>query len=165
MPEQHIQSAITLCGFALAHAAWSVSDGETLCTMAVTENQAERRLFRFESSSIPGSNEIARERLFGLQDRVDRWALVFDGYFTLRSERKDALIVQTWDKRGVTLSRIIQPYQAKAFFRRFKILGDPRFVDESGALVENADYQRWMVDGLQQHPKVAGLWNKWSLPA
>lgn len=159
--EQSIQSAIVLCGFALAHATWSVSNGETLCTMAVTECRADQELIRFESDSIPDSIENAREHLIGLQGDIDRWALVFDGYITIKTEKKDALIIQAWSKQGETPLRIIQAYQTKALFQRFKILGAPRFVDKSGAQFENLTYQQWMLDGIAQHPKVAGLWEKW----
>jgi hypothetical protein len=161
MPEQSLQSVIALSGFALAHAAWSVCDGETLCTMAVTENQSDRELIRFEANSLSDSIDEAREHLTGLQDGIDRWVLVFDGYLTLKTEKRDALVMQVWSKQGGTPQRIIQLYQAKAFFRRFKILGAPKFVDESGALYENRMYQNWMLDGISQHTKVVKLWEKW----
>jgi hypothetical protein len=163
MPEQELQSTLTLCGFGLAHAAWSVFDGETLCTMALTESRSDRQLIRFESGSIPDSIDNARDHLAGLQDAVDRWVLVFDGYITLKTEKKDALVIQPWSKQGVVPQRVIQPYQTKTFFRRFHILGAPKFVDESGALYESTVYQKWMLDGISQHPKVAGLWKKWHL--
>ena len=49
------QSALSLAGFTLAHAAWSLSDthdGELLCPLAVLEQQdGTRRFMRFEADT------------------------------------------------------------------------------------------------------------------
>src|SRR4051812_395451 len=48
-------TALALAGFALAHAAWSISDtedGELLCPLAVVESKdGARRLMRFEADT------------------------------------------------------------------------------------------------------------------
>src|SRR5688500_20165613 len=63
------RALLRLAGYALAHAAWSVEDGETLCTLAMverpgdTERDKERELLRFEAPTIPISVEMANEQL------------------------------------------------------------------------------------------------------
>ena len=155
------QPIIKLAGFALAHAAWSVSKGETLCTMAFTENGSNRQLFRFEADTIPESVEIGRQHLNDLQAELERWILVFDGYVTLGDEKLDALVMQLWSHRPETLARIVQPYRPRTRLRRFKVLGNPIFADSAGALREDANYQQWFLDGVHEHPKVSELWEKW----
>lgn len=54
---------LRLAGFALAHAAWSVEDGETLCTMAMVERDGKRELVRYEAPTIPDSVEAAHADL------------------------------------------------------------------------------------------------------
>jgi hypothetical protein len=46
--------SLVLAGFALAHAAWSVShtaDDELLCPLAVVQDADDRRLMRFEAAA------------------------------------------------------------------------------------------------------------------
>ena len=67
------RALLRLAGYALAHAAWSVEDGETLCTLAMVERPGdnerdnerhnERELLRFEAPTIPISVEMAHEQL------------------------------------------------------------------------------------------------------
>src|SRR5262249_6936784 len=52
------QSAIKLAGFALAHAAWSISEGKPLCALIFSEDCAGRRLHFFESD--PASDHVVR---------------------------------------------------------------------------------------------------------
>ena len=157
MPE----SSLKLAGFALAHASWSVSEGQTLCTVAFTENATGRRLLRFEADSIPDSLDLAREKLQRQQIFLARWALVFAGHLNVDSKRRDALIIQLWAKLEEAPTRIIQLYRPSDSVRRFKILGQPIFVDNGGAMIEDETYQRWLLEGVMEHPQVATLWGKW----
>lgn len=155
------ESSLKLAGFALAHAAWSISDGQTLCTLAFTENKATRRLLRFEADSIPDSLDLAREKLQRQQIFLARWALVFDGYLNIAGKRRDALITQLWSKLEEVPARVIQLYRPTDSIRRFKILGQPILVDEGGVMIEDETYQQWLLDGVMDHPQVATLWSKW----
>ena len=69
-----------LGGFALAHAAWSVEDGETLCTLAVLEIDGERELVRYEADSIPESVEAAHADLDARLSGGGVAALVMDTF-------------------------------------------------------------------------------------
>ena len=119
--EERVQAIIRLSGFALAHAAWSVCDGEALCTLAFTENNQERQLYRFEANSIPDSLNAARKELEQLEAGA-HWVLVFDGYFTSQEgEKQDALVIQPSGARSLP-SRIVQLYRKKSFFTDSKSL-------------------------------------------
>ena len=70
--------ALRLAGFALAHAAWSIEDGETLSTLAMVEVDGKRELVRYEADTIAESVDVAhedlREQLKGWLGRVGiRW--------------------------------------------------------------------------------------------
>jgi hypothetical protein len=159
-----LEPAIKFAGFALSHAIWSVSDGATLCTLAFTENENERRLYRFEADSISKSVEIANQKLSELQPMIKQWALVYDGYMNLNSEKVDALIVQLWSVSQIS-AKIVQKYKSAKYWRGFKVLGNPMFIDATGSIIESKQFQDWLLEGILQHPKVARLWKKWFQPA
>jgi hypothetical protein len=156
--DDNYELTIKLAGLTLAHAAWSVSNGETLCTLALVEKGDEHELYRFEADSIPESVEAARQKLKELA--ADRWALAYDGYITLNDERRDALIIQLPEAPQLP-ARIIQKYKPVKFMRGFKIVGSPLLVESDGSLIENDQVQAWLAEGVEQHSKVAQLWRKW----
>src|SRR5574341_477124 len=154
-----LELVINLAGFALAHAAWSVSDGGTLCTLALTEKGNEHQLYRFEADALPESVEGARQKLIELQPSIDRWVLVFDGYLTLENRQIDALVVQPWGAPR-TPARIIQKYRPAKFLQSFKILGDPIFVDDRSEIFESNQLHDWLLKGIMRHTKATHLWKK-----
>jgi hypothetical protein len=154
-----------LAGFALAHAAWCVRDGETLCTMALTETDNDRQLLRFDVDSMPDSLEIGRQHLSEIQTKLQRWVLVYDGYITLNEKRRDALVIQPWSRSHNTVARIVQPYQHKKLFQKFQVLGAPIVIDMDNAILNALDaaaYQFWIQEGVDEHPKAAEFWGKGS---
>jgi hypothetical protein len=158
-----LELVISLAGFALAHAAWSVRDGETLCTLALSEKGNERRLYRFEADSLAESVENARQLLQDLQSSVDRWVLIFDTHLKLENQQTDALVIQLWGAPEAPV-RIIQKYRPAKFLQHFKTLGDPIFVDDGKGIFESSQLQEWLVQGIMRHEKVAHLWKKWFQP-
>lgn len=159
--QEDVHLVIKLAGFALAHAAWSVCEGETLCTLAVVENDNERQLFRFEGT-ISDSLDKAREGLAQLELDGAYWALVFDGYLTpTQGKRQDALVIQIGGKSPLP-SRVVQQYQKKSFLRKFKIIGKPLFVEDSHQTGKADLYEQWLQEGIKEHPKVCELWDIWN---
>jgi hypothetical protein len=158
-----LELVIRPAGFALAHAVWGVSNGETLCTLALSEKSSERRLYRFEADSLAESVENARQLLQEAQPSVDRWVLAFDGYLYLENQRTDALVMQVWGAPEVP-ARIIQKYRPAKYLQHFKILGNPVFVDDRDEIFESSQLQEWLVQGIMRHEKVAQLWKKWFQP-
>jgi hypothetical protein len=155
-------AALRLAGFALAHAAWSVEDGETLCTLALIEVGGQRELARYEADSIPGSVDLAQADLSARLRNGGLAALVFDGFVTPPDgERTDALIVELIGSGGQGLGRVIQPYRAAKRSRipligrasGFAILGEPIVTDD----IQVADAGRVLLDAAREHPQAARL--------
>jgi hypothetical protein len=150
---------LRLAGFALAHASWSVEDGETLCTLAIVARAGneERELVRFEAPSIPVSVEMAQAELASLRGD-DRAVLVFDGHVTPEGgERTDGLMAQLLQPAPAIRGLAIQPYRA-AKRRRFRFLGgatgfalvgEPYLVADFGD--EGADAE--LLAGFREHPQ------------
>jgi hypothetical protein len=153
---------LRLAGLALAHAAWSVEGGETLCTMAMVERDGGRELVRYEAPTIDESVEAARADLREHLADGGCAALVVDGYATREGgERTDALLVELFGPAREPMGMIIQPYRAARrsripFIGRasgFEILGEPTL---SGDLeVDDAD--RIVLAAAREHPQAGRL--------
>lgn len=154
-------AALRLAGFALAHAAWSVEDGETLCTLAFVESGGERELARYEAPTIPDSLEMAFDDLGRRLADGDHAALVFDGFVTPEGgERTDALLAMVLRARGERIGRIVLPYappqRRRLPFRRggqpFRLLGVAQSSDELGERARDL-----VTEGMREHPHGARL--------
>jgi hypothetical protein len=152
--------ALRLAGFALAHAAWSVEPGETLCTMAFVEKQGDggQTLRRYEASTIPESVAMAYEQLAEDLDDGSFAILIFDGYVTPEGQaRTDALLGEILGPRGVRLGRFVQAYRAARrprlpFLGRssaFEILGDPIVEDP----LDEKTSLALIHEGIASHPE------------
>jgi hypothetical protein len=72
-------SLVLLAGFAIAHAAWSVSDlpqGELLVPLAFVEKNGQRQLLRFEAKTQDQAIAEAKAALTQRQPELDAWACV-----------------------------------------------------------------------------------------
>ena len=127
-------AALHLAGFALAHAAWSIEDGEILCTLAAVAVDEKREFVRYEADSIPESAELADQHLRQRLASGGYAAVVTDGFATLGSgSRSDALLVELLGSGGRSLGIVAQPYRPGRRLRipfvgrrsKFAILGDP----------------------------------------
>jgi uncharacterized protein YegJ (DUF2314 family) len=160
--------ALLAAGFALAHAAWSVSDlsdTELLAPLAITEHAGERRLTRFEAATQEAA--ILRGKAAMAADtESDAWAFAREG--SARDPRsgppQDVLLVDFW-ARGMTAPlTLIQPFERIGPGRRFRLQGTPRVVDASGrqlAVEQAAAVRAGVLRGVEAHPKVAPLWATW----
>lgn len=158
------RALLQLAGFALAHAAWSVEDGETLCTLAMIdrEGREERELLRFEAPSIPISVEMAHAELASLRGG-DRGVLVFDGYITPEGgERTDALLAQLLHPGPAIRGLAILAYRAAKPSRLpfvkakgFGLVGRP-YVDDA---IDEPDADEVLLEGFREHahgPRLLG---------
>ncbi|HEV3049929.1 MAG TPA: hypothetical protein VGX50_06460 [Longimicrobium sp.] len=163
-----LESSARLAGFALAHAAWSVSDlptGQLLTPFLITEEAGARELTRFESSTqvaaIKAGKHAAQERA----GRVDAWAFAREG--TLRTDDTqaalDTLVVEFGSRDDSEPYAIIQPYEAYAVRQRFRLMGDPT-VTRGGEMLDPGELAMMRVlvaEGVGHHPAVADLWVQW----
>jgi hypothetical protein len=154
--------ALTLAGFALAHAAWSIADGERLCTLAMAETGGRRELFRYEAPSIPASLENARTHLAGLATRIDAAALVFDGYASIDGRRSNALVVQVFAAGIPAGNRLIQRYRARTRSRRFRLVEKPELLFEGEPPFDPSDRSLWttpLFAGIVEHEHSRHYWD------
>ena len=151
------RALLRLAGYALAHAAWSVEDGETLCTLAMVEQAGEeqRELLRFEAPTIPISVEMAHEQLDSLPPG-SRAVLIYDGYVTPEGgERTDGLIAMLQpgaDMRGLALlayRAARRPRFGIGKAKGFELVGEPYVGDQFGG-GEDADSE--LIAGFRDHP-------------
>lgn len=158
MSGEEVTRLLRLAGVALAHAAWSVEDGETLCTLAVVEAGGERAIHRYECHSIAESVEGAHRQLAEQLRPGDCAALVFDGYATREDGvRTNALVVELLGPGDEPRGRILQPYEAARrsripFVRRgsgFALLGDPIPSPD----IPIRDAEQHILDGAREHPE------------
>jgi hypothetical protein len=159
---------LNLAGMALAHAVWSIEDGETLCTMAMLQEGEERSVLRYEAETIA---ESVAEALADLKPRLvdgSFAALVYDGFYTGDDGvRRDALIMELLEANepgesantAAQVGRIIQQYTPgkRSLFRKTRValVGRPIAI---GELPEEA--VRLVVEGALEHEKVRDLFEK-----
>jgi hypothetical protein len=151
---------LRLGGFALAHAAWSIEDGETLCTLAMVNAGEERELVRFEAPSIPESLNGAQEYIHAQAPPDALVAVVFDGYVTGDDGvRRDALVVQLVAGRE-PLGRIVQPYEPGQR-ARIPLLGKSRSIRLVDATAVEGpfgdDAPGHVLEGAREHQMAARL--------
>jgi hypothetical protein len=155
------RALLRLAGFALAHAAWSVEDGETLCTLAMVERPGDeqRDLLRFEAPTIPESVEHAHDQLATLAPG-ERAVLIYDGYVTPEGgERTDGLIAMLQpgpDLRGLALlayRAAKRPRFGIGKAKGFELVGPPYGTDPLGG--DDADAE--LAAGFLEHPHGARL--------
>jgi hypothetical protein len=159
---------LNLAGMALAHAVWSIEDGETLCTMAMLQEGEERSVSRYEAETIADS---VAEALADLKPRLldgSFAALVYDGFYTGDDGvRRDAVILELLAANeagesantAAQVGRIVQQYTPgkRALFRKTRValVGRPIVF---GDLPEGA--AGLVVEGALEHEKVRDLFEK-----
>lgn len=109
---ERLVPATEMAGFFLAHAVWSVSEGETLVPILAFERDGKRSFHRIENESYEDAVTQGKEWLAENPEDAERAVLIFDGYFTLDTHRTDALIAEIVDfGRPLETLRIILPYR------------------------------------------------------
>jgi hypothetical protein len=160
-------SLVLLAGFALAHAAWSVSDlpaGERLVPLAVVAKDGRRQLLRFEARTQEEAIAQAKAALAQRQPELDAWAFVREGVMAGGAGKVDALSVDAWAKRmgqPITFVQEFIPYSSGAF----RVRGDALAVVDGRALAgaEAARLVEKLYEGVRQHPKAGQLWPGWRI--
>jgi hypothetical protein len=158
-------AVLHLAGFALAHAAWSIEDGETLCTLAAVAVDGDRDFFRYQADSIAESAERAHQHLRERLASGGYAALVTDGFATVGDgSRTDALLVELLGSGARSLGMVAQPYRPGRRSRipfvgqrpEFAILGDPIFSKD----IEVPDAREVLLDSARTHLKAGRLFKE-----
>ncbi len=163
-----LESSARLAGFALAHAAWSISDlprGNLLTPFVITEEAGGRELTRFEAATQAAAIEAGHRQVREHAERVEGWAFARDGTIRMGDPPApyDVLVVEFGSRDDDPRYAVVQPYEAYAVRQQFRLLGDPLLT--RGGVVLGADefaaLRTAVREGIGQHSAVAGLWAQW----
>jgi hypothetical protein len=162
-------SALSLAGFVLAHAAWSVSDtadDELLCPLAVVEQpNGDRRLLRFEADTQEEAIAAGKAAMRQASRDAAAWAFAREGAWRPdgAGEPQDVVTVDFWARGMSGPGTLLQAFERYTRAGRFRVLGRAVLVAD-GQVVE-ADVARSTLDaieaGVVTHPNVAELWPTW----
>jgi hypothetical protein len=158
------EGTLHLAGFALAHAAWSVSDlseGELLCPLALVEDGKERRLLRFEAESQEQAIGNALATLEEAKTEATAWAFVREGTVSTEEGKSDVLVVTVWAqgmKEPLYLSQRFVPVGKGGTFH---IIGPLEIINAEGSKEGVRVITDIVREGIFEHPKVASLWPLW----
>lgn len=163
------QSGLSLAGFALAHAAWSISDtedGELLCPLAVVETHAgERRLTRFaadtQEEAIIAGKTAMREAIAD----AGAWAFAREAVWRKMGieQTGDVLAVDFWATGMPGAATIMQHFNRATNGSRFRIGASPTLVFDGIRLPAEvaAPSIAAIMAGVNAHTAVAELWPTW----
>lgn len=164
-----LDSSARQAGFALAHAAWSLSEapaGEPMTPFVLVDDGGARELIRLEAETPDQAMDEGKRATAALAGRVDAWAFARDGL--LRMQGRDAaqhvLVVEFGWREADARHAVVQPYRAAADPSGFAIEGGP-MVLRDGQAVDAADAERVIRGvraGIQEHSAAAPLWARWA---
>jgi hypothetical protein len=116
----------------LDHGIDSVTEGGPLIPFALTETGDGRELMRFAPETLEAGQALAREHVHAAG--VDRAAIAYDGYLTVKGDRYDAIFVEA-QERGESGSVVFaQRYRPGGRFKKFTTIGNPAFVERGESL-------------------------------
>jgi hypothetical protein len=161
--------ALSLAGFILAHAAWSLSDSEaddSLCPVAVVEGvDGDRRLKRFEAETQEEAIIAGKSAMRLAMGDAAGWAFAREGARRwMGSEPSgDVLLVDFWATGMQSTATLTQPFNRATRGGRFRVGGVPTLI--VGDALLSADAAKSAIDAIMQgvrgHTIVAELWPTW----
>jgi hypothetical protein len=163
------QAGLSLAGFALAHAAWSLSDtedGELLCPLAVVEaRDGERRLLRFEADTQEQAIIAGKTAMREATGEAAAWAFAREGAWRkMGSERAgDLLAIDFWATGMPSTATLTQPFNRATNGGRFRVGGVPTLVVGDTLLSTEVAIPSItaIMAGVKSHAAVAELWPTW----
>jgi hypothetical protein len=163
------QPGLSLAGFALAHAAWSLSDtedDELLCPLAVIESrEGERRLLRFDAESQEEAIIAGKTAVREVTADVGAWAFAREAAWRRMDseDRSHVLAIDFWAMGMPSAATIMQHFNRATNGGRFRIGGVPALVVNGNQLSASvaAPSITAIMAGVRSHGAVAKLWPKW----
>jgi len=158
--------ALTLGGFVLAHAAWSISDvepGELLVPFVIIESGGRRQLTRFEGESQEAAIERGKQATRKATDTADAWAFAREGLMPRGGYKVDVLVVEFWARGMTQPALLLQQFSPLKQGQSFRLIDDSQ-VAISGQILDLVDARpvlEQVRNGVESHAKVAPLWAGW----
>jgi hypothetical protein len=160
--------ALLLAGFALAHAAWSVSDltaDELLCPLALVEIDRARRLVRFEADTQVAAIAAMKKAATEFMRVDDGFASVREGLWrpTSGAEPVDVLMVEFWSRGMKEPAAALQPFRRASEGLPFVLLSPPALSVGGRIVAHDAAWPAIdvILEGVHSHSAVAPLWAEW----
>ncbi|MGE0119630.1 MAG: hypothetical protein AB7S71_11845 [Dongiaceae bacterium] len=156
-----LERTMELAGFFMSHALWCVSTGESLIPLIGFEGRQGWGLLRMRDKRLEEGVARGERWIDSNPERVERAALIFDGYYTGGARRTDALLGKVVDYEG-ELWRIglVLPYRHANDAAGFAV-HRPKFRDVDDRDNE-ADAPRLMeafFRGSDLHEEGAAIWH------
>jgi hypothetical protein len=157
-PPTPFAAAEEFAGFLLAHAIWSVSEGDTLTPMIGYVKDGERTIMQIDGE-IKKAVENGQAWMEANPEQAERAVFIYDGFVHLPSGRTDAL-TGTIHEYGPPLMSlgVVIPYRS-AKSGRFAVhrpkFQAPKGIPDSGLLGLGEAFFR----GVNSHDEGARIWN------
>ena len=116
-------------GYALIEGAAKLADDKELVPFGIVSTPDKPRIARWPDLSWENALDTARRSMSEFTVDEGGSALVFDALFELDRRETDVMVAQIVRHDGVTPSILVQPYQPKKGFRRFKLEGTPQVLE------------------------------------
>jgi hypothetical protein len=159
---------LLFAGYALAHAAYSISDveeGELLIPFALTEVDGKQNVIRFESESQADAIASGKEYVASMKGKSNLWALAREGTMKTHGEKDiDVLVVSAGCYAFEESLEIVQPFRPNRGRDEFAILPHG-VVAVGGEFDDDKQQDRLMaivMQGVSYHPR-AELWEIWQI--
>jgi hypothetical protein len=161
--------ALSLAGFALAHAAWSISDledGDLLCPLAVVEqHDGSRRMTRFEANTQEQAILAGKAAMRSATSVAAAWAFAREGAWRQIGEDSsvDVLALDFWGSGMTAAANLIYPFYRATNGGRFRIGSAPSIVVGGRVLSSDVASPSFgtILTGVHSHAMVTKLWPDW----
>ncbi|MDQ2768034.1 MAG: hypothetical protein M3Y30_12860 [Gemmatimonadota bacterium] len=163
------QPALSLAGFALAHAAWSMSDlddGDHLCPLALVEqHDGARRMTRFEADTQESAIIAGKVAMRNATTVAAAWAFAREGAWgKMRGDASvDVLALDFWGSGMAAAATLIQPFYRATNGGRFRIGSAPSLLVGENVLAPDVATPSLVtiMAGVHSHAMVTTLWSTW----
>ena len=163
------EPALSLAGFVLAHAAWSLSDlddGDHLCPLAVVEqHDNSRRMTRFEADTQEQAIIAGKMAMRAATGVARAWAFAREGAWGKLGggASGDVLAIDFWGSGMPAPATLMQPFYRVTSGGRFRIGSVPSLlVGENVLPADTASRSiETIMAGVHSHAMVSTLWQSW----
>jgi hypothetical protein len=163
------QPALSLAGFVLARAAWSLSDtddGELLVPVAVIEqHDGARQLVRFEADTQEEAIIAGRSAMRDASNGAAAWAFAREGAWRkMKSDHPgDVLAIDFWATSMTGVATLTQPFNRGSNGARFRIAGTPTLLVGNSLLSADvaSPHIGAIMAAVRAHSVVGELWPTW----
>ena len=150
-------------GFALAHAAYSISDvpeGELLIPLFIAEHLGKRQVLRFEAATQEEAISAAKPHVDSVDVTLDLWTLSREGSMPVEDgSRLDVISVEA--SAAVFRHRVIvvQPFRAAYLPGGFGLLGQPVVALDGEEVSADTRTRCCQIieEGFAEHPAAKAL--------